>query len=178
MVHQPIEPSALEISSIARNTVSGASSGPPIERGRNICKSPARARAFAARGGTRRICSPSSRAARISGTSPLAAVTTSTSGSGQVLSLAAICALLPTPCSAASGVPNSARSAPKIVSHASGIARVRAREGPRDRSSPLRRVQSAPGPCELLAPCHCATRRSGRDQTGGPSLRHRPCRTG
>jgi hypothetical protein len=78
MAQQPIEPSALDSSSIARNTVSGASSEPPIERGRYICKSPAFARAFAISGGTCRMRSPSSRAARMSGARFLAAVTTST----------------------------------------------------------------------------------------------------
>ena len=77
IAHQPIEPSALDNSSIARNTVSGSSSGPPIERGKNICNSPASASAFAISGGTCRMRSPSSRPARISGTRFLAAVTTS-----------------------------------------------------------------------------------------------------
>jgi hypothetical protein len=92
MAHQPMEPSAFDISSIALNAVRGSSSGPPIDRGRNICKSPAAARAFATRSGTRRICSPSSRATRISGTRLFAAATRST-GSGKAWSPAAISAL-------------------------------------------------------------------------------------
>jgi hypothetical protein len=79
-VHQPIDPSAFEISSIARNTVSGGSSGPPIERGKNIWKSPAAASASTTRGGTRRNRSPSSRASTISGANPFAAATTSAGG--------------------------------------------------------------------------------------------------
>jgi hypothetical protein len=39
IVHQPMEPSAWETSSTARKTTSGGSSGPPIERGRYICRS-------------------------------------------------------------------------------------------------------------------------------------------
>jgi hypothetical protein len=92
IAHQPIEPSAFDISSIARNTVSGSSSGPPIDRGRYICRSPAFASTSATRRGTRRICSPSSRAARTSAARFFAAVTTSTVGSTE-LQLAAISAL-------------------------------------------------------------------------------------
>jgi hypothetical protein len=36
MAHQPTDPSAFESSSTTRNAVSGAVSGPPIERGRYI----------------------------------------------------------------------------------------------------------------------------------------------
>ena len=82
IVHQPTEPSAFEISSIARNTVNGSSSGPPIERGRNICRRPAAARASTTCDGTRRIRSPSSREATTSDESLCAAVTTSAYRSG------------------------------------------------------------------------------------------------
>ena len=79
MVHQPIEPLALEISSITRKTTSGASSGPPIERGRYICSRPASASASTMGVGTWRSRSHSSRAATTCGRSRLAAATTSAS---------------------------------------------------------------------------------------------------
>ncbi len=75
MAHQPMAPSARDNVSIASNAISGESSGPPIERGRYICNSPASARAVATSAGTRRIRSALSRLARMSGTSCLAAIT-------------------------------------------------------------------------------------------------------
>ena len=61
IVHQPMEPSAREMSSMARKTTSGGSSGPPIERGRYICRRPASASASTMGEGTWRSASHSSR---------------------------------------------------------------------------------------------------------------------
>ena len=63
IVHQPMEPSAREISSTTRKTTSGGSSGPPIERGRYICRRPASASTSTMAAGTWRSVSHSSRAA-------------------------------------------------------------------------------------------------------------------
>jgi len=75
IVHQPMEPSAREISSMARKTTSGGSSGPPIARGRYICRRPAWASASTTGVGTRRSISHSSRAASTCGIRRLAAAT-------------------------------------------------------------------------------------------------------
>jgi hypothetical protein len=76
IVHHPTDPSAFDTSSITRNTVRGGGSAPPSARGRYHWNRPAAARATARAGGTRRVVSPSSRAARMRGPSAVAATKT------------------------------------------------------------------------------------------------------